>query len=90
MYLFMEAFEAIFDILNELVIDKAFNKKMSIKRRLPYILIYYITIILLLFFTIFLSINFIKQKNIIGYFLTLIDIILFSLLFLPLFNFKNK
>ncbi len=86
----MEAFEAIFDILNELVIDKAFNKKMSIKRRLPYILIYYITIILLLFFTIFLSINFIKQKNIIGYFLVLIDIILFLLLFLPLFNFKNK
>ncbi len=86
----MEAFEAIFDILNELVIDKAFNKKMSIKRRLPYIFIYYITIILLLFLAIFLSINCIKQKNIIGYFLVLIAIILFLLLFLPLFNFKNK
>ena len=86
----MDTFEVIFDILNELIVNKAFNKKTSFKKRLPYILIYYITILLLLFVTIFLSSLYIKQKNIIGYFLIFINIILFLLLFLPLFDFKNK
>ena len=41
----MEAFEVILDILNELIVDKAFNKKNNIKKRLPYILIYFINLI---------------------------------------------
>lgn len=86
----MEVFEIMLDILDNLISDKAFNKKISLKRRLPYIFIYYIVIILLLVFAIFLSFNYIKSKNITGYFLILMSIILFVLLILPLFSFKNK
>ena len=87
---FMEVFEIMLDILDNLIFDKAFNKKINRKRRLSYILLYYMVIILLLAFAIFLGVNYIKQKNIIGYFSTLVSIILFLLLVLPLFRFKNK
>lgn len=86
----MDAIEVILDILDNLIVDKAFNKKISIKRRWPYIFIYYTVIILLLFLTIFFSIGYIKLKNIIGYFLILLSIILFVLLILPLFVYRNK
>lgn len=72
----MEAFEVILGILNNLIVNKAFNKKISLKRWLPYIFIYYSVIILLLFVIIFLSISYIRLKNIIGYFLILLGIIL--------------
>ena len=49
----MEVFEVILDILDNLIVDKAFNKKISLKQRLPYIFIYYIVTISLLFFCIF-------------------------------------
>lgn len=86
----MEVFEVILDILDNLIVDKAFNKKISLKKRLPYIFIYYIVTIFLLFFSIFLSVNYIKLKNIIGYFLILMSIFLFILLILPLFSYRNK
>lgn len=86
----MEVFEIILDILDNLILDKAFNKKINLKKRLTYIFIYYVIIIFLLAFAIFLSVNYIKSKNIIGYFLILMIIILFILLILPLFSFKNK
>ncbi len=82
----MEAFEVILDILNELIVDKAFNKKNNIKKRLPYILIYYIVIISLCTFILFLAINLIKLKNIIGYFFIIMFIILLTLLILPFIN----
>lgn len=86
----MEVFEVILDILDNLIVDKAFNKKISLKKRLPYIFIYYIVTIFLLFFSIFLSVNYIKLKNVIGYFLILMSIFLFILLILPLFSYRNK
>ena len=82
----MEAFEVILDILNELIVDKAFNKKNNIKKRLPYILIYYIVIISLCTFILFLAINLIKLKNIIGYLFIIMFIILLTLLILPFIN----
>ncbi len=84
----METFEVVLDILNELIVDKAFNKKNNIKKRLPYILIYYIVIISLCTFTLFLAINLIKLKNIIGYFFIIMFIILLTLLILPFINRK--
>lgn len=86
----MEAFEAILDILDNLIIDKAFDKNRDIKKRLPYIFIYYITIIVLCILTLFLSINLIKARNIIGYFLIMIFVILLILLILPITNWNKK
>lgn len=86
----MEAFEVILDILDNLIVDKAFNKNINLKKRLPFIFIYYIVIILLLFLSIFLSINYIKTKNIIGYFLIILSVIFFTLLILPLFYYRKK
>lgn len=86
----MEAFEAILDILDNLIIDKAFDKNRDIKKRLPYIFIYYITIIVLCILTLFLSINLIKARNIIGYFLIMIFVILLILLILPITNWNKE
>ncbi len=49
----MEAFEFILETLDKLIIDRAFNKKMSFKRRWPYVFIYYIVLIILLSLTTF-------------------------------------
>lgn len=84
----MEIFEVILDILDELIIDRAFNKKINIKKRLPYIIIYYTVIIILCAFTLFLAISFIKLKYIIGYFLIVVFIMLLTLLIIPLITRK--
>lgn len=86
----MEAFEFILETLDKLIIDRAFNKKMSFKRRWPYVFIYYIVLILLLSLTTFLGINYIKVKNVMGYFLILLSLIFFILLILPSIVYKNK
>ncbi len=86
----MEVFEIILDVLNNLIVDKAFNKKIKFKKRLLYIFIYYTLIILLLVLTVFFGINYIKAKNIIGYFLIIMGIILFILLVLPPFCYKKQ
>ncbi|MCI8498020.1 MAG: hypothetical protein HFG33_01275 [Bacilli bacterium] len=87
----MEPFyDFMLDMLGKLIIDKAFNKEKSIKERLPYILSYYIVIILLLSLSVFLSVNFIRTKNVLGYFLAFVSIILFIMLILPFFENRNK
>ena len=86
----MEAFEFILETLDKLIIDRAFNKKMSFKRRCPYVFIYYTVLILLLSLTTFLGINYIKVKNVMGYFLILLSLIFFILLILPSIVYKNK
>ncbi len=87
----MEPFyDFMLDMLGKLIIDKAFNKERSIKERLPYILSYYIVIILLLALSVFLSVNFIRTKNVLGYFLAFVSIILFIMLILPFFENRNK
>jgi len=87
----MEPFyDFMLDMLGKLIIDKAFNKEKSIKERLPYILSYYIVIILLLALSVFLSVNFIRTKNVLGYFLAFVSIILFIMLILPFFENRNR
>ncbi len=87
----MEPFyDFMLDMLGKLIIDKAFNKERSIKERLPYILSYYIVIILLLALSVFLSVNFIRTKNVLGYFLAFVSIILFIMLILPFFENRNR
>ena len=82
----MEAFEVIIDILNELIIDKAFNKDRKLTKRLPFILIYYVTILLLLVLSLFLGINYILVNNIFGYLILILSLILVIMLILPLFD----
>lgn len=84
----MEAFEVIIDILNELIIDKAFNKDRKLTKRLPFILFYYVIILLLLVLSLFLGINYILINNIFGYLILTLSLILVILLIIPFFNKK--
>ena len=85
----MEVFEVMSDILNELIIDRTFNKKRKLIKRLPFIFIYYIIILGMLAFSTFLGVNYILVNNIFGYFLLVLSLILVIMLIVP-FLYKDK
>lgn len=81
----MDIFEAILDILDEKIYDKAFNKNNKLLKRLPYIIIYEVAILLLIVLACLMSLIF---KNIISIILIIMTVLLITLLFLPFI--KNK
>lgn len=86
----MEIFEVVLDVLNEFITSKAFNKDIKLIKRLPYIFIYELVLLLLCVLASFLSFNFIVTNNIIGYILFIISLILVVLMILPFLQKKIK
>ena len=72
----MEIFEFILDFLDKIIIKKAFDKQIKIKKRLPYIFLYYTINMISLLISTILGVNFIRLNYILGYFLILMSILL--------------
>lgn len=81
--------EACMDILDELIIDKAFNKKVKLRKRIPFILIYVLILLSLLSLLTFVGINLVIKKNIFGYFLLFMDLIILFMLIYPFIFYKK-
>ena len=71
----MEIIDFVIDLLNECIVNKAYNKEKAFLKRLPYIVIYVLIICLTSGACLFIGINYIMVHNIFGYFLVGIGII---------------
>lgn len=85
----LEAVQFIIDLLNEHIIDKAFNKKEKFFKKLPYIILYFLIVIMTSGLCIFIGVNYIIAGNIYGYFITIVGILFLILLILPFFTKNN-
>ena len=85
-----DVFIVIGDFLEELIIDKAFNRKKKLSKRIPYIIIYYITILSVISLSAFIGINYILIKNIVGYVLVVAALVFSIFLFLPIWYKGNN
>ena len=84
-----DVYVVIGDFLDKLIIDRAFNKNKSLIKRIPFIIIYYLLVLGMLFLSVFIGINYILNHNIFGYFLLIISLMCIILLFVPFFIKKN-
>ena len=85
----MEVVQFIIDLLNEHIINKAFNKKEKFLKRLPYMILYYLIIIMTSGLCMFIGINYIITGNIYGYFITIFGVLFLILLIIPFFIKNN-
>lgn len=85
-----DIFTVVGDFLEELIIDKAFNKERKLSKRIPYIIIYYICILSIVTLSAFLGINYILINNIVGYLFVVASLIFSIFLFLPIWYKGNK
>lgn len=81
----MEIIDFVIDLLNECIVNKAFNKEKAFLKRLPYIVIYVLIICLTSGACLFIGINYIMVHNIFGYFLVGIGIIFLVMFILQIF-----
>lgn len=80
-----DVFIFIGDLLDELIIDRAFNNNKKLSKRLPFIIIYYLIVLSVLALSLFIGINYILVHNVIGYFFLIISLLNIILFFLPFF-----
>ena len=85
------ACEAIMDVIRELIIDRAFDKKIKLSKRIPFIIIYVIILSGLTVLLGFLCFNFIIRNNYFGLlFLIMAILSLFMLIYPFVFYKKNN
>ena len=82
----MDVIQFIIDLINEYLFDKAFNKKEKFLKRLPFIILYFLIVIMTSGLCIFIGINYIIAGNIFGYFVTILGILFFIFLIIPFFT----
>ena len=80
----MEIIDFVIDLLNEYIINKAFNKKERFLKKLPYIVLYFLITLLTSGICLFIGINYIITGNIFGYFITGLGILFMIFFILPL------
>lgn len=85
-----DVFIFIGDLLDELIIDRAFNNNKKLSKRLPFIIIYYLIVLSVLALSLFIGINYILVHNVIGYFFLIISLLNIILFFLPFFIKKKN
>ena len=85
-----DVFIFIGDLLDELIIDRAFNNNKKLSKRLPFIIIYYLIVLNVLALSLFIGINYILVHNVIGYFFLIISLLNIILFFLPFFIKKKN
>ncbi len=81
----MEAVQFIIDLLNEFIFDKAFNKKEKFLKKLPYIILYFLIVIMTSGLCLFVGINYMLKDNIYGYFITIFGVLFLIFLIIPFF-----
>lgn len=85
------ACEAIMDVIREFLFDRAFDKKIKLSKRIPFIIIYVLLLSLLTFLLGFISISLIIRKNYFGYLFIIMSLLsLFMLIYPFIFYKKNK
>lgn len=84
------ACEAIMDVIRELIIDRAFDKKIKLSKRIPFIIIYVIILSGLTVLLGFISINLIIRKNYFGLLFLIMAILSLFMLIYPFVFYKKK
>lgn len=84
------ACEAIMDVIREFLLDKAFDKKIKLSKRIPFIIIYVIILSGLTFLLGFISINLIIRKNYFGLLFLIMAILSLFMLIYPFVFYKKK
>lgn len=77
------ACEAIIDVINGFIYDKAFDKTRKLSKRIPFILIYCLTLL------VFIVVNLVLDNNGFGYLLLLSLLICFVLIY-PFIFYKKR
>ena len=84
------ACEPIIEVTRELIIDRAFDKKIKFSKRIPFILIYILILSGLTFLLGFISINLIIRKNYFGLLFLIMAILSLFILIYPFVFYKKK
>ena len=84
------ACEAILDTINEFIYDKAFDKTRKLSKRIPFILIYCLTLLLLIALLVFIGVNLVLDNNWFGYLLLLLFSLLICFVLIYPFIFYKK
>ena len=84
------ACEAIMDVIGELIIDRAFDKKVELRKRIPFIIIYILILSGFTFLLGFISINLIIRKNYFGFLFLIMAILSLFMLIYPFIFYKKK
>lgn len=79
------AIEGLLDLIGEFILDKAFNKKKSLKTRLPYIIAYILILIFIITCLTIGGIYLIKESNLIGIILLVFAVLCIVGLIYPFF-----
>lgn len=82
------ALEGLFDLIGEFILDRAFDKKKALKKRLPYIIAYILILILIILCLIVGGIYLVKDNNLIGIILLIFAILFIVMLVYPFIKHK--
>lgn len=82
--------EAFINIIDELIFDRAFNKKIKLSKRLPFIIIYVLILLGLLSLLIFIGINLVIKRSLFGYLFLLMSLLILFLLIYPFLFYKKR
>ena len=82
------ALEWLFDLIGEFILDRAFDKKESFKKRLPYIIAYILILILIIVCLIVGGIYLVIDNNLIGIILLIFAILFIVMLVYPFIKYK--
>ena len=82
------AIEGLLDLITEFILDRAFNKKKTLKKRLPYIIFYILILSLIIACLLIGGIYLVKDNNIIGIILLAFAVIFIALLVYPFIKYK--
>ena len=82
------AIEGLLDLMTEFILDKAFDKKKTLKKRLPYIIFYILILSLIITCLLIGGIYLAEVNNLIGIILLAFAIIFIALLVYPFIKYK--
>lgn len=83
MEVILEGLSVILEILENFIKKKAFNKKIKLLKRIPFILLYVLILLSLILGITWLGITLIKDYNLFGYLFLFISFILIICLLYP-------
>ena len=84
------ACEAVIDVANELIFDKAFDKSRKLTKRIPFMIIYVLLLSGIIFLLGFISINLIIRKNYFGLLFIIMSLLSLFMLIYPFIFYKKK
>lgn len=82
------AIEGLLDLITEFILDRAFDKKKTLKKRLPYIIFYILILSLIIACLLIGGIYLVKNNNLIGIILLAFAVTFITLLVYPFIKYK--